>query len=305
MTRLADDRDTGLTIRTALRQAAQRFAALPQANPELEAEVLLAHVLDCARSTLHAWPERTLNARRQTDYEQLVTRREAGEPVAYLTGEREFWSLDLRVTPHTLIPRPETELLVERALQHMAADHPGQAADLGTGSGAVALALATERPRWRITATDRSPDALTVARENAERLRCTNVHFAQGDWCQALANTRFDLVVSNPPYVAEADPHLQQGDVRFEPRSALAAGADGLDAIRALVRCSTAHLRPCGWLLFEHGPEQGPACRALLGEAGFETVLSHRDLAGRERITEGRWPDAAAPDTGPSAALDS
>lgn len=278
------------TIRSALQVAAGQIADLPFGHPRLEAELLLAHVLACPRSTLVAWPERTLTPTQWQQFERLVAQRSAGTPLAYLLGEREFWSLRLRVDSNTLIPRPETEVLVERALCRMPAARSGVAADLGTGSGAVAIALASERPRWLITATDESPAALQIARDNAQRLQCTNVRFEAGDWCDALGSERFDVIASNPPYIPENDPHLASGDVRFEPLRALVSGEDGLDAIRILCRCAQQHLHPGGWLLFEHGPEQGPQCRALLAASGYENVNTYADLEGRERVTEGSLP---------------
>lgn len=279
-------------IRTALQQAAERFTALPEATPRLDAEVLLSHVLGRDRSYLLTWPERTLTSQQQAAFERLAARRAAGEPVAHLTGEREFWSLPFKVTADTLIPRPETERLVELALAHMLPAAAGHAADLGTGSGAIALVLARERPGWSVLASDRSEAALAVACDNGQRLQVRNVEFRIGHWCEALGDRRFDVMVSNPPYVAAGDPHLTRGDVRFEPSAALVAGADGMDDIRCLARCSLNHLKPGGWLLFEHGPEQGPASRRLLIELGYQAVATHRDFAGRERVSEGRAPAA-------------
>ncbi|GAP66110.1 (protein release factor)-glutamineN5-methyltransferase [Mizugakiibacter sediminis] len=224
----------------------------------------------------------------QAVFAALLARRLAGEPVAYLVGRRGFWSLELEVTPATLIPRAETERLVELALARLPADAAARVADLGTGSGAIALAIARERPRARVVATDASAEALAVARRNAARLGLGNVVFAQGDWCAALGEARdFDLIVSNPPYIAAGDPHLGEGDLRFEPAAALASGADGLDAIRRIVRDARAHLRPGGGLLFEHGYRQGAAVRALLAAAGYREVFSARDLEGRERVSGG------------------
>jgi release factor glutamine methyltransferase len=219
----------------------------------------------------------------------LLRRRAAGEPVAYLTGRRDFWTLELEVTPAVLIPRPETERLVEEVLALFPAAPPIRLADLGTGSGALALALAAERPAWQIVATDASPEALAVARRNAERLRLGNVELRCGSWAEALgAHERFAAIVSNPPYVAEGDPHLAAGDLPFEPRSALVAGADGLAAIRVLIPAAVAHLRAGGWLLLEHGAGQGAAVRALLEEGGLAAVRTLRDLAGHERASLGR-----------------
>lgn len=277
-----------LPIRAALDQASERFAALTDAVPRLDAEVLLSHVLQRDRSYLLTWPDSPLTPGQQAAFDALVARRAAGEPIAHLTGQREFWSLPLQVTADTLIPRPETELLVERALVRMPAETTGHAADLGTGSGAVVLALAHERPRWRFLASDRSEAVLAVAGANAAQLQLGNIEFRHGDWCDALDQRRFQVIVSNPPYVAEHDPHLERGDVRFEPRSALVAGIDGLDDIRRLAQCSREHLQPGGWLLFEHGPDQGPASRRLLTELGYQAIATHRDFADRERVTEGR-----------------
>ncbi len=277
-----------VTIRDAVRRAAEQFAQLPLSNAQLEAEILLCHVLRCGRSHLLAWPEQPLTGAQQEAFAILAARRAAGEPVAHITGTREFWSLPLAITTDTLIPRPETELLVELALVRMAAFH-GAIADLGTGSGAVALALATERPEWSVTATDRSAAALAVAKNNAATHGLQNIRFARGDWCEALGDQRFDLIVSNPPYIAESDPHLRTGDLRFEPATALAAGVVGLDAIRRLARCSRAHLHDDGWLLFEHGLDQGAACRAILAEYHYQEIVTFQDLEQRERVSGGRW----------------
>jgi release factor glutamine methyltransferase len=247
----------------------------------LDAELLLAHVLDAARASVVARDERVLTPEEQGDFEHLLARRIAGEPLAYLTGTREFWSLELEVTKDVLVPRPETELLVEWG----AALGGGAIADLGTGSGAIALALARELPAARIVGVDRSPAALAVARRNAAALRLA-VEFVEGSWFEPLAARSFDLVVSNPPYVAEGDPHLD--DLRFEPAMALASGRDGLDALRAIVAGAPARLRSGGWLVVEHGATQGAAVRDLFARAGFADVTTRRDLAGHERATGGR-----------------
>jgi release factor glutamine methyltransferase len=223
-------------------------------------------------------------------FETLVARRVAGEPVAYLTGRRGFWSFDLTVTPATLIPRVETELLVELALARLPRDREPRIADLGTGSGAIALALAHERPRARVVATDASDAALAVARDNAIALGIDNIDLRRGDWLAALSGERFDLIASNPPYIASDDPHLGVGDLRHEPAAALASGCDGLDAIRVIVRDAPAHLVTDGWLLLEHGLEQGRAVRDLLHAAGFVDVATEHDLEGRDRVTLGRMP---------------
>lgn len=272
-------------IATALRHACQ-----PEAGglARLDAELLMAHVLGKPRTWLYAFGDTILTAAQQAAFEQLAARRAVGEPVAYLTGRRGFWTLDLQVTPDTLIPRPETELLVELSLARLPPEVAVDVLDLGTGSGAVALAIACERPAARVTAVDASTGALAVARANAEAHGLRNVEFRHGDWYAPLAGARFALIASNPPYIEAADPHLAQGDLRFEPRSALASGADGLDDIRAIVAGAPPHLLPGGWLLLEHGWNQGEAVRALLVSAGFTDVASERDLEDRERVSLGR-----------------
>lgn len=246
----------------------------------LDAELLLAHVLDDTRAGVIARDERELTPEEQGDFGQLLARRHAGEPLAYLTGTREFWSLELDVTPDVLVPRPETELLVEWALLL----RPQSVLDVGTGSGAIALALARELPGAAIVATDLSPGALAVATRNAARHRLAQVSFVRADLFPPSGS--FDLIVSNPPYVAEGDPHL--ADLKFEPALALTSGRDGLDALRALTAGAARHLRPGGWLLVEHGATQGAAVRALFAAGGFGDIETRRDLAGLERATGGR-----------------
>ena len=255
-----------------------------------EADLLLAHAIGRSRTWLLAHGDDGIAADDAARFLALVERRAAGEPVAYLTGSRGFWSLDLAVTPATLVPRPETELLVELALARIPVDFESRVADLGTGSGAIALAIAKERPRASIVATDASGEALEVARGNAKRNGIANIEFRTGDWCVPIAGETFDLIASNPPYIALGDPHLDEGDLRFEPPSALSSGIDGLDAIRAIVRDAPSHLRAGGWLLLEHGWEQGEAVRALLRETGFVEIATERDLEGRDRVTFGRLP---------------
>ncbi len=245
-------------------------------------------MLACARSRLYAWPEFEPPAPQCERFDRLVEARARGEPVAYLTGHREFWSLDLEVTPAVLIPRPETELLVELALARLPVDAVCAVADLGTGSGAVALAIARERPLAQVLATDASAQALAVARRNAMRLGIDNVAFALGDWCGALGDRRFDLLVSNPPYIAECDPHLERGDLRHEPVAALVSGRDGLDAIRRIADAACAHLPPGAWLLLEHGWAQGTRVRELLSVRGFSAVGSVSDRGDHERVTLAR-----------------
>ncbi len=279
-----------LTVATLLEEGVRRLCAstpgaAPEATPDLDAQVLLAHVLGVPRTRLRSHPEESPAAAAARRYRALLERRAAGEPVAYLTGEKDFWSLRLQVTPAVLIPRPETELLVERALALWPAER-ARVADLGTGSGAIALALASARPAWRLVASDVSPDALAVARDNAAAMHITQVEFRLGSWFEPLAGERFDLLVSNPPYVAADDPHL--AGLAHEPRLALTPGNDGLACLRTIIRAAGAHLEPGGWLLLEHGAAQAQAVRHELVLAGMRHVRSHRDLAGLERMTEGQ-----------------
>lgn len=254
----------------------------------VDADALVAHVLGRTTAWLFAHGDAPIDPGDHGRIMALVERRVLGEPVAYLTGRRGFWTLDLEVSPATLIPRPETELLVEQALARLPRQAEAMVADLGTGSGAVALAIARERPRARVVATDASPEALAVARRNAAASGLGNVEFHAGDWFAALAGRRFDLVASNPPYIAEGDPHLAQGDLRHEPRAALASGVDGLDDVRRIVAAAPLHLEHGGWLLLEHGHEQGPPVRALLSRAGFSAVETIVDLEARDRVSLGR-----------------
>lgn len=271
------------TVRDLLQQGDD----LPGDSPRRDAEILLCHCLRRSRAWLYAWPEREPEEDQAARYADLLARRRAGHPVAYLTGSREFWSLELTVDHNTLIPRPETETLVAWALElDLAAD--ARVLDLGTGSGAIALALAQERPAWQVAALDSSPGALAVAQENARRLRLDRVELIESDWFGALRDRRFELLVSNPPYVAAGDPHLQRGDLRFEPPTALAAGSDGLAAIRGLTASAAMHLVPGGWLLLEHGADQAEPVRDLLQAAGFEAVQTRADLAGLSRVSGGR-----------------
>lgn len=262
-------------------------AATARLGERIEAEMLLLHVLHKPRSWLFAHSGDVLPTDVQTAADALVARRAAGEPVAYITGRRGFWTLDLAVTRDTLIPRVETELLVELALARLPVNLPLRVADLGTGSGAIALSIASERPRTQVLATDASVAALAVARRNAQRLGFGNVDFAHGDWFAPLAGERFDLIVSNPPYIETGDPHLGRGDLRHEPAAALASGADGLADIRRIVAGAREHLVPGGWLLFEHGWHQGDAVRALLAAAGFAQVFTAQDHEARDRVSGG------------------
>lgn len=264
-------------------------AELPDSpTPRLDAELLLAHALGKSRSYLHTWPERELEAEQLERYQAAIVRRQAGEPVAYILGQQGFWSLDLEVASHTLIPRPDTELLVETVLALLPAT-PAALLDLGTGTGAIALALASERPAWRLTGVDRVAEAVALAERNRARLSLNNASFIESHWFSALAGQRYQLIVSNPPYIAADDRHLAEGDVRFEPSSALVAGADGLDDIRLIIQQAPNYLQAGGWLLLEHGFDQAAAVRELLSARGFSAVESRRDLGGHERISLGRF----------------
>ena len=254
----------------------------------LDAELLLAAVLGKPRSYLRTWPEHEPGAEQLAAFAALLERRRMGEPVAYLLGHQGFWSLDLEVAPHTLIPRPDTELLVETALQ-LAPATPQRVLDLGTGSGAIALALASERGGWQVIGVDRIAEAVALAERNRQRLKLGNAEFRQSSWFDGLAGERFGLILSNPPYIAADDRHLGEGDVRFEPLSALVAGVDGLDDIRQIIAQAPRHLQAGGWLLLEHGYDQAEAVRELLAAAGFTAVDSRRDLGGHQRISLGRW----------------
>lgn len=266
-----------------------KSAELPDSpSPRLDAELLLAHALGQSRSYLRTWPEREPDAAQCAAFAALLERRRAGEPVAYLLGRQGFWSLDLEVAPHTLIPRPDTELLVETALA-LGPGGPARVLDLGTGTGAIALALACERPAWQVLGVDRVSEAVQLAERNRARLGLGNARFVESVWFSTLGGERFALIVGNPPYIAADDRHLSEGDVRFEPASALVAGEDGLDDIRRIVAEAPEHLEAGGWLLLEHGYDQAEAVRALFAARGFAAVESRRDLGGHQRITLGQW----------------
>ncbi|NBJ33379.1 peptide chain release factor N(5)-glutamine methyltransferase [Serratia fonticola] len=254
-----------------------------------DAEILLGFVTGRARTYLLAFGETPLTAEQTEQLTGLLARRERGEPVAYLVGEREFWSLPLSVSPATLIPRPDTECLVELALERLPAA-PCAILDLGTGTGAIALALASERPDCQLTGIDLQPEAVALAQHNAQKLAINNARFLQGSWFTPVAGQKFALIASNPPYIDEADPHLGQGDVRFEPCSALVAAEQGLADLAAIVQQAADYLEPQGWLLLEHGWQQGENVRALLNAAGFIAVATHRDYGGNDRVTLGQKP---------------
>ncbi|MEJ2618856.1 MAG: peptide chain release factor N(5)-glutamine methyltransferase [Candidatus Thiodiazotropha sp.] len=278
------------TLKQALLAAQQSLSERAE-NPQLEASMLLCYLLQKPKSYLYAWPEAALSETEQAQFQRLLDQRRKGTPIAYVLEQREFWSLPLRVTPDTLIPRAETELLVERALHHLQACQAPVIADLGTGSGAIALALASERQDARIVATDRYQSALAVAKENAQRLGLQNLQFQSGDWCEALAEDRgFDLIVSNPPYIESTDPHLRQGDLPYEPQSALISGDDGLHDIRMIINQAPTKLKPHGWLILEHGYQQATAVSQLMRSTGMRSISTHADLAGQPRVTEGCYP---------------
>jgi release factor glutamine methyltransferase len=276
------------TVSDALHTATATLARA-SSSPRLDAELLLEHVTGLARSSFHATPERELPAQAGWAFQQLVTRRLKGEPIAYIRGQQEFWSLLFEVTPAVLIPRPETELAVERILAHTAADSTAALADIGTGSGAIALAAASERRQMRVVATDVSAPALEVAVRNAARLQIATVDFRRGSWFAPLDDEGFQIIASNPPYVAENDPDLAAHVRRYEPTTALIAGQSGIEALKLLVEGAPAYLHSGGWLILEHGWKQGPDVCDLLVRRGFAHVRSHADLAGHERVTEGCW----------------
>ena len=278
-------------IARLLREDSAKLAAalaLDAASARLETQMLLQRSLGKPRAWLLAHPEAELTAPQRDAYAALRLRRLSGEPVAYILGEREFFGLSLKVSPAVLIPRPETELLVEQTLARIGLGHAARVLDLGCGSGAIALALAHARPELEVTAVDAAAEALALARENAAHLNLSNVDFVQGDWYAPLGQARFDVIVSNPPYVAPGDPHLHQGDLRYEPVAALLSGGNGLDDIRRIAAGAPAHLAPRGWLLLEHGYDQAQAVRGILAANGLAEIFSAPDLAGIERVSGGR-----------------
>ena len=274
------------TIKQCLNNAQSKLSSSDSESDtgtaKLEAEVLLAFALNKSRSHLYTWPEQVLD-------DSLVQRRYAGEPIAYITGVREFWGLPITVTPDTLIPRPETERLVEIALQHIPEDETSLVADLGTGSGAIALAIASERSNATIEASDVSAAAIAVAKANQAQLNLPNISFKLGRWFEAFTTQKFNLIVSNPPYVAERDPHLQRGDLRFEPVTALSSGPDGLEDIKIIIEQARDYLTERSCLLLEHGFDQADAIIDLFENSGYSGVQCFRDYGERERATIGRW----------------
>lgn len=282
-----------IDIRSALTQALQQLDKL---NPDsrLEAELLLAHVLQKNRSYLFAHDDEKINDIHYASYLQLITQRSQGVPIAYLTGTRDFWSLTLKVNAHTLIPRHETERLVELALELVPDQQDTQILDLGTGSGAIALALAKERPHWKITACDYSEKALEIAKENAHNLGITNVSFYHSNWFEALPKIQYQAIVSNPPYIAENDLHLTQGDLRFEPLNALASSQEGLADLQYIINHSYNYLLPNGLLLLEHGYDQKTQVRAILNKIGYRSIHCWQDILGHDRVSGGWRPESTA-----------
>ncbi|CAH9049531.1 Release factor glutamine methyltransferase [Pseudoalteromonas holothuriae] len=257
-------------------------------SPKLDSEVLLLHSLDKPRSYLFAWPDASLNESQQEHFEALIARRQAGEPVAHIVGEREFWSLPLEVNASTLIPRPDTETLVEHALT-LTLPSVAKVLDLGTGTGAIALALASEHPNWQISALDYSVDAVALAKRNQQKLGLNNVYIKQSNWYQAVTNEKFDLIVSNPPYIESDDHHLSQGDVRFEPLTALVADDEGMADIKTIIAQGTEHLNHGGYLLIEHGYRQAVKLQQYFAQMAYSNILTIKDMAGCDRVTLAQW----------------
>lgn len=282
-----------IDIRSALEQALHQLNKL-NSESRLEAEILLCHLLHKNRAYLFAHPDEVLNQNLLDSYQQLITRRKEGVPIAYLTGTREFWSLSLKVSPHTLIPRHETERLMELALELVPNNPNTHILDLGTGSGAIALSLAKERPNWNIIACDYSEDALEIAKENAQNLGITNVSFYHSDWFNTLPDRRYQAIISNPPYIAEQDPHLKLGDLRYEPLNALASGQDGLADLQYIINHSYNYLMPNGLLLLEHGYDQKIALRAILNKLGYKNIQCWQDIQGHDRVSGGWHPNSTA-----------
>ncbi|HEY9210678.1 MAG TPA: peptide chain release factor N(5)-glutamine methyltransferase [Methylotenera sp.] len=281
------------SIRAALLQAQAQLNNAPlldAIDARYESQLLLQHVLKVNRAWLIAHENGDLAADIQREFDTLIQRRIGGEPIAYILGSREFYGLNLAVTPATLIPRPDTEILVDIALEKIPANQTAQILDLGTGTGAIALAIAQQRPQAQVTGVDASKTALEVATSNSQRLHIANSHFILSDWFNNLNDTRFDVIASNPPYIEEADAHLKQGDLRFEPISALASGADGLDDIRRIIDGCLIHLKPQGWLMFEHGYNQAESVRELMAETGLIAIETFKDLGDNDRVTIGKNP---------------
>lgn len=282
------DEDYDLSIRQYVEDGTVILTGVSE-SPRLDAELLMGLVLRKPRSFLHAWPAHRLSVPQAEVYETLLRRRYSGEPIAYMTGIREFWSMPLQVTPQVLIPRPETELLVEKALARLPVDEELRVLDLGTGSGNVSLAIARERPRVSLVGVDISAAALEVARRNAKTQKLDNIEFRESNWFDAVRGEKFSIVLGNPPYVASNDPHLDRGDARFEPRLALDAGEGGMNCFRAIIDRAHNYIVRQGWLLLEHGPTQHMPLRRLLEAQHYYDITVHKDAAGRDRVTECRF----------------
>jgi release factor glutamine methyltransferase len=276
------------SIKSALAESASILAPISE-SALLDAEILLCQVLQKDRSHLRAWPNKQLEATQLKQFKALIEERRKGMPVAYLTGHREFWSRDFQVTPDVLIPRPDTELLIELSLQLIPSDQSVKLIDLGTGSGIIAITLAAERPHAQVIATDFSLAALEIAKRNAKHHHITNIRFQQSDWLDNVPDAQFDLIVSNPPYIAEDDSHLQEGDVRFEPQTALVAAQHGLQAIQTIVKSACSRLKIHGHLLIEHGYNQQRLVQTIFQDLHYDKVHTYQDLSGQPRVTYGQW----------------
>jgi release factor glutamine methyltransferase len=272
------------TIVTLLQKAINTLKPVSD-SPQLDAEILLSFVLNTSRTYLHTWPEKIISIENENRFQDFLNRRLQHEPIAYITGHQEFWSLDFLVTKDTLIPRPETELLVELALQYPRKLEPVKLLDLGTGTGAIALSIAKERPHWEISAADITQSALNIAKRNAQRLQINNIIFYESNWFDNIPKNKFDIIISNPPYIENNDSHLSK--LRYEPQSALISGMDGLEAITNIISHALLYLNPNGLLMLEHGFQQAAKVRGLLADAGFTQIISHIDLSGWERVTVG------------------
>lgn len=276
------------SIKSVLRDAADSLALI-SGSALLDAEILLCQALNQSRSHLRAWPDKQLQPEQIKAFKALLAQRRQGTPIAYITGNREFWSRDFQVSPDVLIPRPDTELLIELSLNLIPTDESVKIIDLGTGSGIIAITLAAERPHAHISATDFSLAALRIAQVNAEKHRINNIQFYHSNWFADVPDTQFDLIVSNPPYIAEDDVHLQQGDVRFEPQSALSAPEQGLADIRTIAGAARNYLKPGGHLLIEHGYNQQQQAQTLFKDLHYDNVQTYKDLSGQPRVTHGQW----------------
>jgi release factor glutamine methyltransferase len=277
-----------IDIQTTLTNATELLTSTSD-SASLDAEVLLCHVLKKSRSHLRAWPEKELHPADYDQFLQLLDQRHQGAPIAYITGNREFWSRDFKVNSDVLIPRPDTELLIELCLTLLTGKPSAQIIDLGTGSGIIAITLAVERPDLNVIATDFSLPALSVAKQNASTHQANNVRFIQSNWFDEITDSTFDLIISNPPYIADNDPHLSQGDVRFEPKHALTAKGHGLDDIKKISQHAHNYLAPGGTLLIEHGYDQQLAVQAIFNTYNYHNIKTHADLSGNPRVTTGQW----------------